>query len=93
MTGRFAPVIWKFLSALAQRPFSSPAPNSRRRSERSQTKLSTPSCPRQYFSGRFGVLTLFSIHLTNHFNNFNFPFNGGYLTAGSNQLGVFITAF
>jgi hypothetical protein len=28
-----------------------------------------------------------------HFNNFNLPVNGGYFTAGSNQVGVFITDF
>lgn len=26
-------------------------------------------------------------------NNFNFPLNGGYFIEGSNQVGVFMTAF
>ena len=32
-------------------------------------------------------------YLITHLNNFNFPLNGGYFTAGSNQVGVFIMAF
>jgi len=81
MTGRFASVIWQFLSSTYLIKL--------------EYLLAKDFCEALTFvhSERFGVLTLFSIHLTNHFNNFNFPFNGGYLTAGSNQVGVFITAF
>ncbi len=32
-------------------------------------------------------------YLITHLNNFNLPLNGGYFTSGSNQVGVFITAF
>ena len=32
-------------------------------------------------------------YLITHLNNFIFPLNGGYFTEGSNQVGVFITAF
>ena len=32
-------------------------------------------------------------YLITHLNNFSFPLNGGYLIAGSNQVGVFITDF
>jgi len=32
-------------------------------------------------------------YLIKNLNNFIFPFNGGYLNAGSNQLGVCITGF
>ena len=32
-------------------------------------------------------------YLITHLNNFNFPLNGGYLISGSNQAGVFMTAF
>jgi hypothetical protein len=35
----------------------------------------------------------FLTYLITHLNNFNFPLNGGYFIAGSNQVGVFITAF
>jgi len=32
-------------------------------------------------------------YLITHLNNLSFPLNGGYFIDGSNQVGVFITAF
>ena len=52
------------------------------------------NCARDDDSSKTGDYMLYSpTHLITHLNNFNFPLNGGYLIEGSNQVGVFITAF
>ena len=63
-------------------------------------KVLVPNTPKMIIGKYFHIfhLEFFILYfLTNHFiknfNKPNFPFNGGYFTAGSNQVGVFITAF